>query len=75
MAESDEEVDVEDISDGEQISHLRDMAEEDQKDNWYVFTLVFLFHYLGSLEIRSLIKKIIIYSWCSHLFISIVHGL
>lgn len=57
MAESDEEVDVEDISDGEQISHLRDMAEEDQKDNWYVLTLVSLFH-LGSLEIRSLIKKI-----------------
>ena len=36
MAESDEEVDVEDISDGEQISNLRDLVEEDQKDNWYV---------------------------------------
>ncbi|KAJ7383354.1 Myb-like, SWIRM and MPN domains 1 [Desmophyllum pertusum] len=35
MAESEEEVDVEDISDGEQISNLRDLAEDDHKDKWY----------------------------------------
>lgn len=35
MAESDEDVDVEDISDGEQITNLRDLAEDDQKDKWY----------------------------------------
>ncbi|XP_068727042.1 deubiquitinase MYSM1-like [Montipora capricornis] len=35
MAESDEEVDVEDISDGEQISHLRDAAGGYFKDSWY----------------------------------------
>ena len=36
MAESDEDVDVEDISDGEQITHLRDLAEDDQKEKWSV---------------------------------------
>ena len=40
MAESDEEVDVEDISDGEQISHLRDGTGGDQKDSWYVYMSV-----------------------------------
>lgn len=35
MAESDEDVDVEDISDNEQITHLRDLAEDDQRDKWY----------------------------------------
>lgn len=35
MAESEEEVDVEDISDGEQISNLRDLAEDNHKDKWY----------------------------------------
>ena len=48
MAESDEEVDVEDISDSEQISNLRDLAEEDQKDNWYVHVSGFRFQFLGS---------------------------
>ncbi|KAK2556613.1 hypothetical protein P5673_021160 [Acropora cervicornis] len=35
MEESDEDVDVEDISDGEQISHLRYGTGGDQKNSWY----------------------------------------
>jgi len=35
MAESDEEVDVEDVSDGEQTTNLRGLGDDDQKDKWY----------------------------------------
>ena len=35
MAESDEEVDVEDVSDGEQTTNLRALGEDDQKEKWY----------------------------------------
>jgi len=34
MAESDEEVDVEDVSDGEQTNNLRGLGDDDQKDKW-----------------------------------------
>ena len=40
MEESDEDVDVEDISDGEQISHLRYGTGGDQKNSWYVYMSV-----------------------------------
>ena len=40
MEESDEDVDVEDISDGEQISHLRYGTGGDQKNSWYVYISV-----------------------------------
>jgi len=58
MAGSEEEVDVEDISDSEQISNLRDLAEDDQKDNWYTALLLFWFRFLGSLGDVSLYKNL-----------------
>lgn len=42
MAESDEEVDVEDVSDGEQTTNLRDLGDDDQKDKWYGNVLGFI---------------------------------
>lgn len=42
MAESDEEVDVEDVSDGEQTTNLRGLGDDDQKDKWYGNVLGFI---------------------------------
>ena len=42
MAESDEEVDVEDFSDGEQTTNLRVLGDDDQKDKWYSNALCFI---------------------------------
>ena len=42
MAESDEEVDVEDFSDGEQTTNLRVLSYDDQKDKWYSNALCFI---------------------------------
>ena len=36
MAESEDEIDVEDISDGEQISSLRNVVEDGQNESWFV---------------------------------------
>ena len=44
MAESDEEVDVEDVSDGEQTTNLRVFGDDDQKDKWYSNVLCFIFN-------------------------------
>lgn len=42
MAESDEEVDIEDVSDGEQTTNLRVLGDDDQKDKWYSNVLCFI---------------------------------
>ena len=42
MAESDEEVDVEDVSDGEQTTNLRTLGDDDQKEKWYGNVLGFI---------------------------------
>lgn len=52
MAESEDEIDVEDISDGEQISNLRNVVEDDQKESWFVddyFTVLNFFLRLKTL--------------------------
>ena len=36
MAESEDEIDVEDISDGEHISNLRNVVEDGQNESWFV---------------------------------------
>ena len=54
MAESEDEIDVEDISDGEHISNLRNVVEDDQKESWFVddysiaFTFFFVLRHLQS---------------------------
>ena len=47
MAESEDEIDVEDISDGEHISNLRNVVEDDQKESWFVddYFIVFTFFF------------------------------
>ena len=53
MAESEDEIDVEDISDGEHISNLRNVVEDDQKESWFVndYSIVLtVFFVLGHLE-------------------------
>ena len=52
MEESDEDVDVEDISDGEQISHLRYGTGGDQKNSWYVYI------YVGLMVMKFICRKI-----------------
>ena len=42
MAESDEDVDVEDVSDGEQTTNLQGLGEDDHKDKWYGNVLGFI---------------------------------
>ena len=44
MAESDEEVDIEDVSDGEQTTNLRVLGDDDQKDKWYSNVLCFIWN-------------------------------
>ena len=57
MAESEDEIDVEDISDGEHISNLRNVVEDDQKESWFVddcslvFTFFFRLRALGKLKL------------------------
>ena len=48
MAESEDEIDVEDISDGEHISNLRNVVEDDQKESWFVddYSIVFTFFFV-----------------------------
>ena len=48
MAESEDEIDVEDISDGEHISNLRNVVEDGQKESWFVddYSIVFTFFFV-----------------------------
>ena len=48
MAESEDEIDVEDISDGEHISNLRNVVEDDKKESWFVddYSIVFTFFFV-----------------------------
>ena len=48
MAESEDEIDVEDISDGEQISSLRNVVEDGQNESWFVddYSIVFTFFFV-----------------------------
>lgn len=62
MAESDEEVDVEDVSDGEQTTNLRVLGDDDQKEKWYSNVLCFICNYFicWKLNFRAKIK----FNWC-----------
>ena len=54
MAESEDEIDVEDISDGEQISNLRNVVEDDQKESWFVDDYFMVFNFF--LRLKTLAK-------------------
>lgn len=54
MAESEDEIDVEDISDGEQISNLRNVVEDDQKESWFVDDYFTVLNFL--LRLKTLAK-------------------
>ena len=48
MAESEDEIDVEDISDGEQISSLRNVVEDGQNESWFVDDYSIVFNFFSS---------------------------
>lgn len=55
MAESEDEIDVEDISDGEQISSLRNVVEDGQNESWFVDDYFIVFNFFLRLKTQIII--------------------
>lgn len=55
MAESEDEIDVEDISDGEQISSLRNVVEDGQNESWFVDDYFVVFNIFLRLKTQVII--------------------
>lgn len=55
MAESEDEIDVEDISDGEQISSLRNVVEDGQNESWFVDDYFVVFNFFLRLKTQVII--------------------
>ena len=55
MAESEDEIDVEDISDGEQISSLRNVVEDGQNESWFVDDYSVVFNFFLCLKTQVII--------------------
>lgn len=55
MAESEDEIDVEDISDGEQISSLRNVVEDGQNESWFVDDYSVVFNFFLRLKTQVII--------------------
>ena len=55
MAESEDEIDVEDISDGEQISSLRNVVEDGQNESWFVDDYFIVFNFFLRLKTQVII--------------------
>lgn len=55
MAESEDEIDVEDISDGEQISSLRNVVEDSQNESWFVDDYSVVFNFFLRLKTQVII--------------------